>query len=158
MSRLSETALCRYEPRLLSRSITILKPSSKTCCSMVSRTFDGDIPFCFSLFVVRLRDEAASVSTGGILIVEISRGQRLGQQAELSPLRYVEASEKDSTHQELQRLSQDGRRPTLVECAWIFLDKGTSMSEFPSGLFLISSCQLHARAHRRTRGCWHSCR
>ena len=30
--------------------------------------FDGDIAFCFSLFVVRLRDEAASVSTGGILI------------------------------------------------------------------------------------------
>jgi hypothetical protein len=59
---------------------------------MVSRTFDGDIPFCFSLFVVRLRDEAASVSTGGILIIEISRGQRLGQQAELSPPRYVEAS------------------------------------------------------------------
>jgi hypothetical protein len=35
---------------------------------MVSRTFDGDISFCFSLFVARLRGEAASVSTGGILI------------------------------------------------------------------------------------------
>jgi hypothetical protein len=35
--------------------------------------------FCFSLFVVRLRDEAASVSTGGILIVEISRDWRIGQ-------------------------------------------------------------------------------
>ena len=36
-----------------------------------SRTFDGIIVFCFSLLVVRLRDEADSVSTGGILIVEI---------------------------------------------------------------------------------------
>src|SRR2546423_8781529 len=79
MSRLSETALCRYEPRLLSRSTTTLNPSSKTCCSIVSRTFDGDIAFCFSLFVARLRDEAASVSTGGILIVEISRSEMVGQ-------------------------------------------------------------------------------
>jgi hypothetical protein len=29
--------------------------------------------------VVRLRDEAASVSTGGILIIEISFGQTVGQ-------------------------------------------------------------------------------
>src|SRR4029077_10933979 len=79
MSRLPETAFCKYEPRLLSRSTTILKPSSKTCCSIVSRTFDGTIAFCFSLFVVRLRDEAASVSTGGILIVEISRDEMVGQ-------------------------------------------------------------------------------
>jgi hypothetical protein len=35
--------------------------------------------FCFSLFVVRLRDEAASVSTGGILIVESSRDEMVGQ-------------------------------------------------------------------------------
>src|SRR6478672_2171693 len=79
MSRLSDTALYKYEPRLLSRSITILKPSSKTCCWIVSRTFAGAILFCFSLFVVRLRDEVASVSTGGILIVEISRGEMVGQ-------------------------------------------------------------------------------
>jgi hypothetical protein len=46
---------------------------------MISRTFDGDIPFCFSLFVVRLRDEAASASTDGILIVEFSRDETVGQ-------------------------------------------------------------------------------
>src|SRR5258708_19865197 len=79
MSRLPETAFCKYEPRLWSRSTTILKPSSKTCCSISSRISDGDIALCFSLFVARLRGEAASVSTGGILIVEISRDQRLGQ-------------------------------------------------------------------------------
>src|SRR4030095_10200907 len=79
MSGRLSTRLCRYEPRLLSRSTTTLKPSSKTCCSIVSRTFDGTIAFCFSLFVVRLRDEAASVSTGGILIRGISRGEMVGQ-------------------------------------------------------------------------------
>lgn len=35
--------------------------------------------FCFSLFGMRLRDEAVSVSTGGILIVEISRSEMVGQ-------------------------------------------------------------------------------
>jgi hypothetical protein len=45
-----------------------LKPSSKMCRSIVSRTFDAVIRFPFSLFVARLRGEAASVSTGGILI------------------------------------------------------------------------------------------
>src|SRR6185312_10752451 len=79
MRGLSVTALYKHEPRLLSRSTTILKPSSKTCCSISSRIFEDDIAFCFSLFVVRLRDEAASVSTGGILIGDSSRDETRGQ-------------------------------------------------------------------------------
>src|SRR5216117_1822082 len=90
MSRLSDTALYKYEPRLLSRSMTILKPSSKTCFWIVSRTFDGAVVLGFSLFVVRLRpacnavalragDEVASVSTDGILIVDRNLSRERGQ-------------------------------------------------------------------------------
>src|SRR5438093_5280954 len=90
MSRLSDTALYKYEPRLLSRSMTILKPSSKTCCWIVSRTFDGAVVLGFSLFVVRLRpacnavalragDEVASVSTDGILILHRNLSGEHGQ-------------------------------------------------------------------------------
>src|SRR5207244_3182957 len=78
MSRLSDTALYKYEPRLLSRSMTILKPSSKTCCWIVSRTFDGAVVLGFSLFVV-LRDEVASASTDGILIVDRNLSRERGQ-------------------------------------------------------------------------------
>src|SRR5882724_6410531 len=81
MSRLSDTALYKYEPRLLSRSTTILKPSSKTCCWIVSRTFDGAVVLGFSLFVVRLRDEVASASTDGILIVDRNLWQQRGQRS-----------------------------------------------------------------------------
>src|SRR2546427_13001518 len=79
MSRLSDTALYKYEPRLLSRSMTILKPSSKTCFWIVSRTFDGAVVLGFSLFVVRLRDEVASASTDGILIVDRNLSRERGQ-------------------------------------------------------------------------------
>src|SRR5207302_4443628 len=92
MRRLLVTALCKYDPRLLSRSTTTLKPSSRTCCSIVSRIFDGAIAFCSSLFAVRLRDEGASVSTDGILIVESSRSEMVGQPAQLWPPRLVGAS------------------------------------------------------------------
>src|SRR6266478_5274019 len=78
MSRLSDWALYKYEPRLLSRSMTILKPSSKTCCWIVSRTFDGAVVLGFSLFVV-LRDEVASASTDGILIVDRNLSRERGQ-------------------------------------------------------------------------------
>src|SRR5947208_6600139 len=79
MSRLPVTALYKYEPRLLSRSTTTLKPSSNTCRSIVSRTFDGAICFSFSLFTVRLRAETASASTGGILIVDRNLWRERGQ-------------------------------------------------------------------------------
>jgi hypothetical protein len=46
---------------------------------MVSRIFDGAIAFCFSLFAVRLRDEVASVSTDGILIVDRNLWRECGQ-------------------------------------------------------------------------------
>src|SRR6266487_2583070 len=82
MSRLSDTALYKYEPRLLSRSMTILKPSSKTCRWIVSRTFDGAVVLGFSLFVVRLRDEVASASTDGILIVDRNLSRQRGQRGE----------------------------------------------------------------------------
>src|SRR6266576_4497443 len=82
MRRRLSTRLCRYEPRLLSRSTTILKPSSKTCCSIVSRTFDAAIGFSASLFGVRFRVEGVSARTGAILIRDRNllreRGQRLG--------------------------------------------------------------------------------
>src|SRR6266513_691718 len=96
MRRRLSILLYKYEPRLLSRSTTILKPSSNTCCSISSRIFEGDMAFCFSLFVVRLREEAGSVSTGGILIVEISRDEMVGQPRQRrltqSPRRIVAAS------------------------------------------------------------------
>src|SRR6266436_7977378 len=80
MRRRLSTRLCRYEPRLLSRSTTILNPSSKTCCSIVSRTFDGAIVFSASLFGVRFRVEGVSARTGAILIRDRKllrqRGQR----------------------------------------------------------------------------------
>src|SRR6266436_7836106 len=79
MRRRLSTRLYKYEPRLLSRSTTILKPSSKTCCSIVSRTFDGAICFCFSLFAVRFLGETASASAGGILIREVSCRENVGQ-------------------------------------------------------------------------------
>src|SRR6266550_5330438 len=82
MRRRLSTRLCRYEPRLLSRSTTILKPSSKTWCSIVSRTFDAAIGFSASLFGVRFRVEGVSARTGAILIRDRNllreRGQRLG--------------------------------------------------------------------------------
>src|SRR5437773_6190476 len=75
----SSTALCKYEPRLLSRSTTILKPSSKTCCSIVCRTFAGAIAFSVSLFGVRFRVEGVSAGTGALLIrdrnCDLTRGQ-----------------------------------------------------------------------------------
>src|ERR1041385_3443988 len=84
MRRRLSTLLCRYEPRLLSRSTTILKPSSNTCCSIVSRTFAGAIvplPRYFSLFGVRFRVEGVSARTGAILIRDRNlmrhRGQRV---------------------------------------------------------------------------------
>src|SRR5712675_668733 len=80
MRRRLSTRLCRYEPRLLSRSTTILKPSSKTRCSIVSRTFDAAIGFSVSLFGVRFRVEGVSARTGAILIRDRNllrpRGQR----------------------------------------------------------------------------------
>src|ERR1051326_7269599 len=80
MRRRLPTLLCRYEPRLLSRSTTILKPSSKTCSSIVWRTFAGAIAFSVSLFGVRFRVEGVSVRTGAILIQDRNllreRGQR----------------------------------------------------------------------------------
>src|SRR5207253_678883 len=82
MRRRLSTLLDKYEPRLLSRSTTILKPSSKTCCSIVSRTFDDAIvPRLrdFSLFAVRFRDGTASVSTGGILIIDRNLWRERGQ-------------------------------------------------------------------------------
>src|SRR4029450_3283259 len=78
----SSTALYKYEPRLLSRSTTILKPSSKTCCSIVWRTFAGAIGFSASLFGVRFRVEGVSARTGAILIqdrnCDAERGQQVG--------------------------------------------------------------------------------
>src|SRR6266581_3794793 len=80
MSRRLSTWLCRYEPRLLSRSTTILKPSSKTWCSIVSRTFDAATGFSASRFGVRFRVEGVSARTGAILIRDRNllrqRGQR----------------------------------------------------------------------------------
>src|SRR4030095_8690093 len=73
------TRLCRYEPRLLSRSTTILKPSSKTCCSIVSSTLAGAIGFSASRFGVRFRVEGVSARTGAILIVARNLWRRRGQ-------------------------------------------------------------------------------
>src|SRR5207249_9954423 len=82
MRRRLSTRLYRYEPRLLSRSTTILKPSSKTCCSIVWRTFAGAIAFSVSLFGVRFRVEGVSARTGAILIREINCGETPGQQSD----------------------------------------------------------------------------
>src|SRR5439155_25511111 len=79
MRRRLSTLLNKYEPRLLSRSTTILKPSSNTCCSIVSRTFDDAICFCLSLFAVRFLGETAPSSTGGILIVDRNLWRERGQ-------------------------------------------------------------------------------
>src|SRR5207253_10984725 len=82
MRRRLSTLLNKYEPRLLSRSTTILKPSSNTCCSIVSRTFAGAIvPRLrdFSLFGVRFCVEGVSARTGAILIRDRNLLQRLGQ-------------------------------------------------------------------------------
>src|SRR5919109_5221772 len=82
MRRRLSTLLCRYEPRLLSRSTTILKPSSNTCCSIVSRTFAGGIvPLLrdFSLFGVRFRVEDVSARTGAILIQDRNLLREFGQ-------------------------------------------------------------------------------
>src|SRR6266550_4576214 len=80
MRRRLSTRLYRYEPRLLSRSTTILKPSSKTCCSIVWRTFEGAIGFSASRFGVRFRLGGVSARTGAILIGDRNllrqRGQR----------------------------------------------------------------------------------
>src|SRR5262245_47465350 len=82
MRRRLSTLFCRYEPRLLSRSMTILNPSTRTCCSIVRSTFEGPIvpPLRDSLFGVRFRVEGGSARTGGILIQDRNllpqRGQR----------------------------------------------------------------------------------
>src|SRR5437588_5948461 len=99
MSRLSETALCKYEPRLLSRSTTTLKPSSKTCCSIVSSTIDGEIVWQlrdFSFFVARLRGEEASVSTGRILIVDRNLWRQCGQWVAHAPRVLVAVSRRNN--------------------------------------------------------------
>src|SRR5882762_8448525 len=79
MRRRLSTLLCRYEPRLLSRSTTILKPSSNTCCSIVSRTFAGGIGFAASLFGVRFRVEGVSARAGAILIQDRNLSRECGQ-------------------------------------------------------------------------------
>src|SRR5437016_12597658 len=79
MRRRLSTRLYRYEPRLLSRSTTILKPSSKTCCSIVSRTFDGAIGPSASFFGVRFRVEGVSARTGAILIRDRNLLRQCGQ-------------------------------------------------------------------------------
>src|SRR5947207_5702412 len=85
MRRRLSTRLYRYEPRLLSRSTTILKPSSKTCCSIVWSTFEGAIGFSASRFGVRFRVGGVSARTGAILIRNRNllrqRGQREGGRA-----------------------------------------------------------------------------
>src|SRR5258707_7722335 len=90
MRRRLSTRLCRYEPRLLSRSTTILKPSSKTCCSIVSRTFAGAIGFSASRLSVRFRVEGVSARTGAILIRDRNlwrqRGQRVVPSGDAAPV------------------------------------------------------------------------
>src|SRR2546421_4638143 len=86
MRRRLSTRLCRYDPRLLSRSTTILKPSSNTCCSIVSRTFDAAIGFSASLFGVRFRIEGVSARTGAILIVDRNLRRQSGQRSTASCL------------------------------------------------------------------------
>src|SRR5436309_1705821 len=81
MRRRLSTRLCRYEPRLLSRSTTILNPSSKTCCSIVWRTFAAAIGFSASLFGVRFRVEGVSARTGAILIRDRNLLRRRGQRS-----------------------------------------------------------------------------
>src|SRR4029453_17769649 len=80
MRRRLSTRLYRYGPRLLSRSTTILKPSSRTWSSIVCRIFDGAIAFSVSRFGVRFRVEGVSARTGAILIRDRNllrqRGQR----------------------------------------------------------------------------------
>src|SRR3954451_8648354 len=68
MRRRLSTLFCRYEPRLLSRSTTILKPSTRMCCSIVWRTFEAAIGFSASRFVGRFRVGGVSARTGAILI------------------------------------------------------------------------------------------
>src|SRR5438094_10420899 len=83
MRRRLSTLLNKYEPRLLSRSTTILKPSSNTCCSIVSRTFAGAIvPRLrdFSLSGVRFCVEGVSARTGAILIRDRNCDTNRGQQ------------------------------------------------------------------------------
>src|SRR6266446_1876744 len=81
MRRRLSTRSCRYEPRLLSRSTTILKPSSKTWCSIVSRTFDAAIGFSASLFGVWFRVEGVSARTGAILIRDRNLLRQCGQRS-----------------------------------------------------------------------------
>src|SRR3954469_468290 len=81
MRRRLSTLFCRYEPRLLSRSTTILKPSTRICCSIVWRTFEAAIGFSASRFGARFRVGGVSARTGAILIRDRSlwrhRGQRV---------------------------------------------------------------------------------
>src|SRR6266481_7809040 len=79
MRRRLSTLLCRYEPRLLSRSTTILKPSSNTCCSIVLRTFAGGIGFAASLVGVRFRVEGVSARASAILIQDRNLWGEFGQ-------------------------------------------------------------------------------
>src|SRR5215467_3382407 len=92
MRRRLSTLLCRYGPRLLSRSTTILNPSSKTCCSIVWRTFAGAIAFSASRFGVRFRVEGVSARTGAILIrdrnCDPKRGQQVGAMESLAVASY----------------------------------------------------------------------
>src|SRR5215831_19987990 len=82
MRRRLSTRLYRYEPRLLSRSTTILKPSSKTCSSIVWRTLAGAIAFSASRFGVRFRVEGVSARTGAILIQDRNLLRERGQSRE----------------------------------------------------------------------------
>src|SRR4029077_775074 len=63
--------------------MTILNPSSKTCCSIVWRTFAAGNGFSALLFGVRFRVEGVSARTGAILIgdrnLRRQRGQRVGR-------------------------------------------------------------------------------
>src|SRR6476620_9156249 len=79
MSRRLSTLFCRYEPRLLSRSTTILKPSTRMCCSIVWRTFEAAIGFSDSRFGVRFRVGSVSARTGAILIGDRNLRRPCGQ-------------------------------------------------------------------------------
>src|SRR4029077_14135405 len=59
--------------------MTILNPSSKTCCSIVWRTFAAAIGFSALLFGVRFRVEGVSARTGAILIVDRTLRRQCGQ-------------------------------------------------------------------------------
>src|SRR6476646_7076366 len=61
--------------------MTILNPSSKTCCSIVWRTFAAAIGFSVLLFGVRFRVEGVSARTGAILIGDRNLRRQCGQRS-----------------------------------------------------------------------------